>query len=362
MRLIGRAGVTWLTLTLLLVQAGCAAISPSPPTPLPPEMRAQLGRVGVVSGRFVPATHVDVPTAGKLRGAAKGVAVGVLGVAIGGAGWMALAFGGCSGSGCELAAVIGLGVLIGAAALEAVTGAVVGAVTAESAAKVRAAEAGLQHAFAELKIQETQRDRLLAVARDETRLDLVPGGDLGPTAPDVDADYHPLAAQGIDTILEVSVTRLGLTGDPGLNPPLALSMTTRIRLIRSGDGAELYREELSRRSGSRKFVEWAANGARAFHESMDAAYTDVSREIVRLVAGSTPAPAPPAPRPLPSPEPTLRAVPVNEWKTAPIGENGATVRYRLVEKGSPLDTCTPPLVSVRIYAGGVTCAPAELLN
>ena len=81
MRLIGQAGVTWLTLTLLLVQAGCATISPPPPTPLLPEMRAQLGRVGVVSGRFVPATDVDVPTAGKLRGAAKGVAVGVLGVA-----------------------------------------------------------------------------------------------------------------------------------------------------------------------------------------------------------------------------------------------------------------------------------------
>jgi hypothetical protein len=361
MRLIGRAGVTWLTLTLLLVQGGCATISPPLPAPLPPEMRAQLGRVGVVSGRFAPATDVDVPTAGKLRGAAKGAAVGVLG-AIVGAGWMALAFGSCSGSGCELAAVIGLGVLVGAAALEAVTGAVVGAVTAESAAKVRAAEAGLQHALAELKVQETQRDRLLTVARDETRLDLVPGGDLGPTDPDVDVDYQPLAAQGIDTILEVSVTRLGLTGDQGLNPPLALSMTTRIRLIRSGDGAELYREELSHRSGSRKFVEWAANDARAFHESMDAAYTDVSREIVRLLTGSIPAPAPPAPKPPPSPEPTLRAVPVNEWKTAPIGENGATVRYRLVEKGSPLDACTPPLVSVRIYEGGVTCAPAELLN
>lgn len=55
-------------------------------------------------------------------------------------------------------------------------------------------------------------------------------------------------------------------------------------------------------------------------------------------------------------------VPLNVWKTAPIGEQGAMVRYQLIEKGSLLDTCTPPRVSVRIYEGGVTCAPAELVR
>ncbi|HET8532301.1 MAG TPA: hypothetical protein VFO08_14205 [Methylomirabilota bacterium] len=55
-------------------------------------------------------------------------------------------------------------------------------------------------------------------------------------------------------------------------------------------------------------------------------------------------------------------MPLNVWKTAPIGEQGAMVRYQLIEKGSLLDTCTPPRVSVRIYEGGVTCAPAELVR
>jgi hypothetical protein len=64
----------------------------------------------------------------------------------------------------------------------------------------------------------------------------------------------------------------------------------------------------------------------------------------------------------PAPEPSLSAVPLNIWKTAPIGDQGAMVRYQPVEKGSPLDTCTPPLVSVRIYEGGVQCVPAELLK
>jgi hypothetical protein len=73
----------------------------------------------------------------------------------------------------------------------------------------------------------------------------------------------------------------------------------------------------------------------------------------------------PAVRPVPTPlapDPSISTVPLNVWKTAPIGQHGAMVRYQLIEKGSPLDTCTPPLVSVRIYEGGVQCAPAGLLK
>ena len=354
---IGQIGVAWLTLALLVVQGGCATISrPLPhalPYPLAPETRAQLGRVGVVSGRFVPAMDVQRPTAGKGSAAARG--------ALRGAGAALYPFsvlgGTCSGRDCGFVVVVILGVLLGAATVGAVTGAVVGAVTAESAAKVHDAEAALTHALAELKIQETLRDRLVTLARDDTRLALVPGGDVGPTDSDLAVDYRPLAAQGMDTLLEVSVIRLGLTGDRRDNPLLALSMTTRIRLIRSGDGAELYREELDHRSGSRKFVEWAANDAKAFREALDAAYTDVSGAIVWLVWSRAQ-----GPQFLPAPELSLSAVPINVWKTTPIGEQGAMVRYQRIEKGSPLDTCTPPLVSVRIYEDGVTCAPAELVK
>ena len=369
MRLIRQTGVILLTLTLLLVQGGCGLpsrlirpIQPPLPRPLLPEMRAQLGRVGVVSGRFVPTTVVERPAAGKVRGAAKGAAVGALGGAAAVAEGLRFTSGGCSGDACGFVVVVMLGVLIGAATVGAVTGAVIGAVTTESAAKAREATAALQHAFAELRIQQTLRDRLVTVARDEAQLDLMPVADPGPADPDVDVDYRPLAAQGADTILEVSMTQLGLTGDRSVNPLLVLSMTTRIRLIRSRDGAELYRQELDNRSESRKFVEWAADDAEAFREAMDAAYTDVSREIVRLVW--PPAQEPqlrPAPTP-PAPERSLSVVPINVWKTAPIGEQGAMVRYQLIEKGSPLDVCPPPLVSVRIYEGGVTCAPAELVK
>lgn len=365
MSLIGRAGITWLTLALFLVQGGCTQpsgllrpIQPPLPRPLPPEIRAQLGTVGVVSGQFVPATVVERPAAGKVRGAAKGAAAGALVGAAAFGRW-----GGCYGADCRFVAVVMLGVLIGAATVGGVTGAVIGAVTTESAVKAREAEAALQHAFAELKIQQTLRDRLVTIAREQAQLDLIPVADPSPADPEVDVDYRPLAAQGMDAILEVGVIRLGLTGDRGVTPLLALSMTTRVRLIRSRDGAELYRQDLDHRGGSRKFVEWAANDAEAFREALDAAYTDISREIVRLVwpPAQEPQVRAPAPTP-PTPDPSMSAVPLNVWKTAPIGEHGAIVRYQRIEKGSPLDTCTPPLVSVRIYEGGVQCVPAELVK
>ena len=358
MKLIGRHGVTWLTLTLLLVQAGCATISRPPPPPLRPEVRAQLGNVGVVSGRFLPATVVERPAAGKVRGAAKGAVVG----ALGGAAAVAGNLGRCSGDACGYVAVVMLAVLIGAATVGALTGAVVGVVATESATKAREAEAALQHAFAELKIQETLRDRLVTIARDEAQLDLIPVVDPSPTDPDVDVDYRPLAAQGIDTILEVSVTWLGLTGDRSVNPPLALSMTTRVRVIRSGDGTELYHQELHHWNGSRKFVEWAVHDAQAFREGLDAAYTNAARKIVQLVLPPAQGPTLRAGPTSPTLEPSLSAVPLNVWKIAPIGEQGAMVRYRLIEQGSPLNTCTPPLVPVRIYAGDVQCVPAELVK
>jgi hypothetical protein len=326
MRLIGQAGLAGLTLTLLLVQGGCVTARPEPAA-LPAELRAQLGKVGVVAARFAPPIDMTRPMT-KLRAA-------------------------------------GLGFLLGGPFY-----ALVGAGSAEWADRAQKAEAALQHAFGELKTQQTLGDRLVALARDEARLDLVPVGDVGPTdSQQQEIDYRSLAAEGIDTILEVSVTRLGLRDPyssvwdfPGPNPPLALSMTTRLRLIRSGDGAEFYREELSHRSQSKTFVEWGAHDAQALREVLDATYTTVAREIIRLTLPPPPEPRiRPAPT-LPAPEPSLSAVPLNVWKTAPIGEQGATIRYQLIEKGSPLDTCTPPLVSVRIYEGGVQCAPAGLLK
>ena len=125
MRLIGQAGLAGLTLTLLLVQGGCVTARPEPAA-LPTELRAQLGKVGVVAARFAPPIDMTRPMT-KLRAA-------------------------------------GLGFLLGGPFY-----ALVGAGSAEWADRAQKAEAALQHAFAELEIQQALQDRLVALARDEAR-------------------------------------------------------------------------------------------------------------------------------------------------------------------------------------------------
>jgi hypothetical protein len=190
-----------------------------------------------------------------------------------------LSGGSCSGFACGLVVVLLLGgVIVGTAA-----GAIGGAITAESGETIHEAETTLKHALSELRIQESLRDHVTTAAREDAGVALAAGGDIGPQAPEADVDYRPLAAQGIDTVLEVCITRLGLTGDGGVNPPLVLSMTSRTRLVQTRTNVELYRQLLHHRSESRKFVEWAADDARAFREATEAAYTDLAQKIVRLV-------------------------------------------------------------------------------
>jgi hypothetical protein len=73
MRLIRQAGVSWLTLGLLLVQGGYVMAARPQPAALLAALRMQLGRVGVVAARFDPAIYVMRPRTGKLRGAALGL-------------------------------------------------------------------------------------------------------------------------------------------------------------------------------------------------------------------------------------------------------------------------------------------------
>ncbi|MGH7404737.1 MAG: hypothetical protein ACREJA_02515 [Candidatus Methylomirabilales bacterium] len=161
----------------------------------------------------------------------------------------------------------------------ALGGAIYGAIAADSAEKVEATEATFKKALADLKIQETFRDRVLQVARDETRQTFVPVEHRGPTILNEEVSYSFLTAEAIDTILEVGVTRFGLEGE-GINPLLPLVISTRARLVRVDDGAELYTREWVYRSRKRKFVEWAANNAQPLRDELDRAHQSLAEQIV----------------------------------------------------------------------------------
>jgi len=151
-------------------------------------------------------------------------------------------------------------------------GAIVGGLLAEDAARVEQAEAILRAALTTLKPAEVVRDRLIEVARKESDHSVValPG---------------PLDTEGVDTVLELAVTKYHLRGDGTINPPFRLVLGLRTRLIRVADGTLIHEETFESESTKRKFLEWAENDAQPLREGFDSVTLKLANDIVaRVVA------------------------------------------------------------------------------
>jgi hypothetical protein len=189
-------------------------------------------------------------------------------------------------SGMPYGAALGLALGIGLAPIAAVVGSVYGAIAAESAEKVKQAEAALKNAFVDLKVWEAMGDRVFEVAQDRTSHHLVLVAEPPPDTPGEKTDEGSRARAGVDTVLEVSISSVALVAPPAVNPPLALILQACARLVRTADGAELYPSggddppALAYASASRRFVEWGAEDARLFREELGRASQSLAEKIV----------------------------------------------------------------------------------
>ncbi|MBI3029725.1 MAG: hypothetical protein HYY64_09465 [Candidatus Rokubacteria bacterium] len=204
--------------TLLLGQLGCASrpIRVPPPSDQP---ASELGTVGVASARFVPKANYWTPP-GIGRGAVKGLVRGAeIGAKVGF--WPGAVAGGLVGAagrepGILLGAiVVGSATAAASAIVAAPVGATVGAVRAAVQAPPRAAvkkaEAELATVLADLKVQEAMGDHVTQLVREQTpQVALIT--DRGPTAQDTEAGYGSLAGEGIDTVIELAVSAIQLSG------------------------------------------------------------------------------------------------------------------------------------------------------
>lgn len=162
----------------------------------------------------------------------------------------------------------------------ALLGGLAGAERAEPAATVDEAEAALKTALVTLKVQEAMRDRVLRLARNQTRRRFILLSEQGPTALDEKVSYQSLASAGVDSALEVSVVSFGLEGRWSINPEVALFMTLRTRLVRVGDGTLIYEATFEHKGEARTFAEWAANNAQPFRDALEAAYQSLAQRVV----------------------------------------------------------------------------------
>jgi sugar lactone lactonase YvrE len=254
-------------LSTLVFLPGCAAKAPAH---LPAQIKAQLGAVGVASARFTPRFEFRTPAKGALAGAGRRAAK-----------WAGVAGGTVAHVPCvSLDCIAVLAGLVAATAGGAVVGGISGAVDALPADTVREAEAALTKSLGELRLQEELRDLVSEVARQKTRQTVVILTDHGPSSPGEATTYDPVVSRRVDSILEVTVLTVALTGDWDINPPLRLVMSGRTRLVRVRDGVELHIAPLEYSSEARPFTEWGANEAQPYREELDRALHILAEQIV----------------------------------------------------------------------------------
>jgi hypothetical protein len=281
---------------MLVASAGCATRTPRPSIPY--DVRAGLGAVAVSPSLERPEWSFAYPVPSRA------------GAALTGAG-AALGLGAAAGASC-LAYVAPACTIALWTPVMMVTNGVEGAVKGAPIADVWSSAAALKNAAGEPDLSTRLAGRVASEAQrrvEEGRVRLATSAlpDGGKT------DYAALAAEGVDTVLEVQLERLQLkrtsTGSSSygpsvisieglINAPLQLTVAARVRVMRTADGAVLYKTAFDRRMGLEKFTDWGRENASRFREERDRALESLAEEIARDIFGVEPA----APEPTTTPQ------------------------------------------------------------
>ena len=294
-----RATMLVLVVALGIGPWGCAHTMPRAPQPPSDDVRSELGTIGVAAASVTPPAQLMAPTRGKAFGALKGAGGGFVTGAKPGLYLAAAAGSGCVGGGreaatlCALVIMTGLGAAAAGGTVGALGGTVYGLVTADSASTIAAAESALTRAVADVDVQRSLRDHVLREVGERSSLTFV---DLEErTAADgVPADHRRWKHDGIDTVLEVTMSPLRLAGGGGVKPSVGVWMMAQARLIRTADGVEVYAQTFE-------------YGEAAFRQELDAGTRRLAADIARVLFPPDPvrddAPTAPPVEPLEAPAP-----------------------------------------------------------
>lgn len=262
-------------LAIALAVAGCTTPRPLTPNRFVPktEYISAPSKVAVVSPLQMPKIQVD-----GLGGWSEGAAQGARGIFGDGYNAHAAALDGtidgrsdrsarCAGDLCTVFLVI-LGAYV---AVATPVGAVAGALEAPDAQAREIAKASFSAPLHAQAIQETLRERFVAAARKQCRqFAIIPSAQTN--------DYQALADKGIDTVLEIAVTHVGLEG-AGVNPPLTLTMQAHARLVRTVNGQEIFSDDYYYWGEGHKLADWSANGAEQLARELNSGYGSLAANI-----------------------------------------------------------------------------------
>lgn len=243
--------------------------------PPPENVRENLGKMGVASANFEP-EYLLPKRVSETSGEALQTAKEYTGKA---------ARAGPVGSGGDPLGMC-LGVLIWLITLPfaGCIGCIVGAVKAKPAEELDAeSEVALREAFEQANIQQDMRACILWTATEKTNYTFVNLDERGPSSPDEEVDYSPVADEGIATILEISVLDVGLFSNSKIHPNLMFFMSVQTRLIRTVDGEEVYAATVPYYGEMHEYSLWAAENAKLFRAAFRTGSKKLSGEVVELL-------------------------------------------------------------------------------
>jgi hypothetical protein len=133
----------------------------------------------------------------------------------------------------------------------------------------------------ELKIQETMARYVQAAGKRETDRDFIVVMDAGPTSPGDKPDYTALVKQGIDTVLEIAVKKIGSAKIGGMGSDVYyFYMIVQAKLVH---GTESSTQEFKYIIGPpRHYSEWVKAGADALQKEVKKAYEALAEDIVEF--------------------------------------------------------------------------------
>jgi hypothetical protein len=254
--------LAWVIVMIFLAESGCAGLVPTPTA-----HQTTLGRLAITCTDRQAEIEFEGFSRSKGGGAARG-AGSAFAQCMG-----ELGHGSCSGDLCGAAVIL----MLGMCGIASVIGGVTGAVTAPTAASVEAAESGMSAVVEARTIQESLRRQVatLALAYD---MNLVSVPEESDCAASSTGDYSLLAAAGVDTVLEVALTKAGTTG-AGINAPVLLYMQAHARLVQTHDNREVFSADYIYQGRRLTLEEWSANQGLQLLQGLEQGYAVLGSHI-----------------------------------------------------------------------------------
>ena len=277
---ISNSIIILLSIALLPGVWGCA----HSPKPVSEEMRAQFGKIGIVSAPSTPKIRFHPEFAkGHLSGASKGASMGTGAGALYGLSFIGHG-GSCNGQGCAAGLIVAAASAAIGGVVGGVAGGIKGAVEAVPKKEAQRIEATAKNAFDGYSVQKTMAASVFKnslelpdyafVLLDEEGLIISPS-----------YDFRFLNEMGIHTVLELNVKGGGFKEGRGKHPLIALFMKIHTRLIRTRDGKEIYSRDFEYKSSKHSSVDWFDMDARLLRGEIDNCFKELPEQIVEELFG-----------------------------------------------------------------------------